>query len=122
VNVPIGLFAFVFRWMLIEENEGIGLAGGVDVAGSILITLATMLGAFAIVKSANMACFSARTLGVGGASLALLAGFLVLESRLKKPDHAAADPAAADADGVEPRARSARYGHVLGVLPRSRCT
>jgi EmrB/QacA subfamily drug resistance transporter len=85
VNVPIGLFAFVFGWMLIEENEGIGLSGGVDVFGSILITLATMLGAFAIVKSSEYGLLSARTLGIGGASLALLAGFLVLESRLENP-------------------------------------
>src|SRR5437899_13021155 len=45
VNVPIGALAFLLGWVLIEENEGIGLAGGVDVLGSILITLATMLGA-----------------------------------------------------------------------------
>ncbi len=44
-----------------------------------------MLGAFAIVKSSEYGLFSARTLGVGGASLALLAGFLVLESRLANP-------------------------------------
>ncbi|MGA9283915.1 MAG: MFS transporter [Solirubrobacteraceae bacterium] len=85
VNVPIGLIAFVLGWLLIEENEGLGLAGGVDVAGSILITLATMLGAFAIVKSSEYGLFSARTLGVGGASLAFLAGFLVLESRISNP-------------------------------------
>jgi EmrB/QacA subfamily drug resistance transporter len=85
VNVPIGVVAFLFGWMLIEENEGIGLAGGVDVLGSLLITLATMLGAFAIVKSSEYGLLSARTLGVGGASLALLAGFLVLESRLANP-------------------------------------
>ncbi len=85
VNVPIGLIAFVLGWMLIEENEGIGLAGGVDVLGSFMITLATMLGAFAIVKSSEYGLLSARTLGVGGASLALLASFLVLESRLANP-------------------------------------
>ncbi|MGP0103185.1 MAG: MFS transporter, partial [Solirubrobacteraceae bacterium] len=85
VNVPIGVVAFVLGSMLIEENEGIGLAGGVDVAGSILITLATMLGAFAIVKSSEYGLLSARTLGVGGASLALLAGFLALEARLENP-------------------------------------
>ncbi|HEX4116300.1 MAG TPA: MFS transporter [Solirubrobacteraceae bacterium] len=85
VNVPIGVVAFLFGWMLIEENEGIGLAGGVDVLGSFMITLATMLGAFAIVKSSEYGLLSARTLGVGGASLALLAGFLVLESRLANP-------------------------------------
>jgi EmrB/QacA subfamily drug resistance transporter len=85
VNVPIGVLAFVFGALLIEENEGIGLAGGVDVFGSILITLATMLGAFAIVKSSEYGLLSARTLGIGGASLALLAGFLTLESRLANP-------------------------------------
>jgi EmrB/QacA subfamily drug resistance transporter len=85
VNVPIGILAFVFGAMLIEENKGIGLAGGVDVFGSILITLATMLGAFAIVKSSEYGLFSARTLGIGGASLALLGGFLALEARLANP-------------------------------------
>ncbi len=85
VNVPIGVVAFLLGWMLIEENEGIGLAGGVDVFGSFLITLATMLGAFAIVKSSEYGLLSARTLGIGGASLALLAGFLLLESRLSNP-------------------------------------
>jgi EmrB/QacA subfamily drug resistance transporter len=85
VNVPIGIVAFVLGSRLIVENEGIGLAGGVDWFGSVLITLATMAGAFAIVKSSEYGLTSARTLGVGGASLALLAGFLALESRLENP-------------------------------------
>jgi EmrB/QacA subfamily drug resistance transporter len=85
VNVPIGVIAFVFGSMLIEENEGIGLGGGVDVLGSVLITLATMLGAFAIVKSSEYGLTSARTLGVGGASLVLLAAFLTLEARIANP-------------------------------------
>jgi EmrB/QacA subfamily drug resistance transporter len=85
VNVPIGALAFLLGTTLIEENEGIGLAGGVDMAGSILITLATMLGAFAIVKSSEYGLFSARTLGVGGASLALLGAFLALEARIPNP-------------------------------------
>jgi EmrB/QacA subfamily drug resistance transporter len=85
VNVPIGALAFLLGSALIEENEGIGLAGGVDIAGSILITLATMLGAFAIVKSSEYGLFSARTLGVGAASLTLLGAFLALEARLSNP-------------------------------------
>jgi hypothetical protein len=44
-----------------------------------------MIGAFAIIKSTEYGLLSARTLGAGGASLALLAGFLVLESRLENP-------------------------------------
>src|SRR6201995_1727700 len=51
VNVPIGIVAFALGSALVEENEGIGLSGGIDWLGSILITLATMAGAFAIVKS-----------------------------------------------------------------------
>src|SRR5271165_787686 len=85
VNVPIGVFAFVAGSALIKENEGIGLAGGVDVWGSILITLATMLGAFAIVKSSEYGLLSARTLAIGGASLTLLGAFLALEARLSNP-------------------------------------
>jgi EmrB/QacA subfamily drug resistance transporter len=85
VNVPIGIVAFVAGSALIQENEGLGLRGGVDVMGSLLITLATMAGAFAIVKSTEYGLTSARTLGVGGGSLLLLAAFLWLESRLENP-------------------------------------
>src|ERR1700677_3799254 len=85
VNVPIGVIAFVLGSALIVENRGIGLAGGVDVAGSVLITLATMLGAFAIVKSTEYGLLSARTLGVGGTALVLLGGFFMLESRISNP-------------------------------------
>src|SRR6201994_1683777 len=85
VNVPIGIVAFVLGSRLIVENEGLGLRGGVDWFGSVLITLATMAGAFAIVKSSEYGLTSARTLGVGGASLVLLAAFLAFEARVKNP-------------------------------------
>jgi EmrB/QacA subfamily drug resistance transporter len=85
VNVPIGIVAFVLGSRLIVENESIGLSGGVDWLGSVLITLATMAGAFAIVKSSEYGLTSARTLGVGGASLVLLAAFLAFEARVKNP-------------------------------------
>ena len=85
VNVPIGVLAFVLGSALIDENEGLGLAGGVDVLGSILVTAATMLGAFAIVKSSEFGILSARTLGIGGASLVLLGAFVTLEARIANP-------------------------------------
>src|SRR5580692_10022883 len=85
VNVPIGIVAFTLGWMLIEENDSIGLAGGVDVLGSILITLATMFGAFAIVKSGDYGLLSARTLGAGSASLVLLGAFFTVEARVANP-------------------------------------
>jgi EmrB/QacA subfamily drug resistance transporter len=85
VNVPIGLIALLLGSVLIEENEGIGLSGGVDVLGSVLITMATVLGAFAIVKSSEYGLSSARTLGAGAASLALLGSFLAWEARVANP-------------------------------------
>jgi EmrB/QacA subfamily drug resistance transporter len=85
VNVPIGIVAFVLGSRLIVENEGIGLGGGVDWLGSVLITLATTAGAFAIVKSSEYGLTSTRTLGVGGTSLVLLGAFLWLQSRLQNP-------------------------------------
>jgi EmrB/QacA subfamily drug resistance transporter len=85
VNVPIGLIALIFGSALIEENEGIGLSGGVDVLGSIMITLATMLGAFAIVKSSDYGLLSPRTLGAASASLVLLGAFLAWEGRVANP-------------------------------------
>jgi EmrB/QacA subfamily drug resistance transporter len=85
VNVPIGALAFILGSALIAENDGIGLRGGVDWFGSILMTAATMLGAFAIVKSTDYGLFSARTLATAGGSVTLLAAFLALESRLSNP-------------------------------------
>ena len=85
VNVPIGIAAFVLGSRLIVENVGIGLRDGVDWLGSVLITLATMAGAFAIVKSSEYGLTSARTLGVGGVALVLLAAFLELQARVKNP-------------------------------------
>ena len=85
VNVPIGIGAFLAGLALIEENPGIGLRGGVDWLGSVLITLATMLGAFAIVKSSDYGLLSLRTLLAAGGSLALAGGFLSWESRIANP-------------------------------------
>jgi EmrB/QacA subfamily drug resistance transporter len=85
VNVPIGVFALLAGAALIEENEGIGLAGGVDVLGSFLITAATMLGAFAIVKSSEYGLLSVRTLGVAAAALVLLGSFFVRQARIPNP-------------------------------------
>ncbi|MGH2834248.1 MAG: MFS transporter [Solirubrobacteraceae bacterium] len=85
VNVPIGIVAFVLGSILIEENQGIGLGGGVDIFGSVLVTAATMLGAFAIVKSGDYGLTSARTLAAAGGAVVLLAGFLAHEGRVANP-------------------------------------
>jgi EmrB/QacA subfamily drug resistance transporter len=85
INVPIGVAAFVLGAALIDESEGIGLDQGVDVLGSVLVTVAMMLGVYAIVKSTQYGWGSAHTLGFGGVSIALLAAFFVLQARLANP-------------------------------------
>jgi len=85
INVPIGVFTFVAGRVLIVENVGLGIRTGVDVVGSVLITLSLMLGIYAISTATQYGWQSAHTLGFGGASVALAISFFVLESRLANP-------------------------------------
>jgi len=85
INVPIGIATFLLGRVLIGETERQGLGQGVDVLGALLVTVALMLGVYAIVKATEYGWLSAHTLGFGGASLALLAVFVAVESRLANP-------------------------------------
>ncbi len=85
INVPIGLLTFVFGRILIVENVGLGIRDGVDVAGSILVTVSLMLGIYAISTATRYGWPSAHTLGFGVASVALLVGFFLVEARLANP-------------------------------------
>jgi EmrB/QacA subfamily drug resistance transporter len=85
INVPIGVVTFVLGRALISETARPGLGQGVDVLGALLVTVSLMLGVYAIVKATEYGWVSAHTLGFGAASLALLAVFVAVESRLKNP-------------------------------------
>jgi MFS family permease len=68
INVPIGILTFVLGRALIDETERLGLGHHVDVLGSVLVTVALMLGVYAIVKVTDYGWLSAHTIGFGGAS------------------------------------------------------
>ncbi len=85
INLPIGIATLLLGRAYIDENEVLGLRDGVDIAGAVLVTVALMLGVFAIIGSADHGWASAHTLGWGGASIALLVAFFVLESRIENP-------------------------------------
>ena len=85
INVPIGLATLAGGAVLIRENEGAGLRQGIDVAGSVLIVAALVVGIYAIVTAADTGWTSAHTLGFGGTALALLAAFVAVEWRLANP-------------------------------------
>ncbi len=85
INVPIGIVTVALGSVLINETERLGLGQGVDVVGAVLVTVALMLGVYAIVKVTDYGWLSAHTLAFGAAAVALLAVFVAVESRLSAP-------------------------------------
>jgi EmrB/QacA subfamily drug resistance transporter len=85
INVPIGIMTFALGRVLINETARQGLGRHVDVRGALLVTVALIVGVYAIVKATNYGWLSAHTLGFAGVSLALLGVFAALESRIANP-------------------------------------
>ena len=85
VNVPIGVATGLLALRYVRRDEGIGLHAGADVAGGVLVTSSLMLGVYTILETANYGWGSPRTLGLGALALALLAAFVVRESRTANP-------------------------------------
>jgi EmrB/QacA subfamily drug resistance transporter len=86
VNVPIGLVTAVLAARLLPSDKGIGLRNGADVSGAVLVTGALMLAVYTIVKPAAEDGWGATsTLTLLAVAAALLAGFVVRESRAKTP-------------------------------------
>jgi EmrB/QacA subfamily drug resistance transporter len=85
INVPIGIITLLLGSALLDRDQGIGIGKGVDITGSVLITVALMLIVYAIVKATNYGWGSAHTLGFAGAGIGLMFAFLALEARLRNP-------------------------------------
>jgi EmrB/QacA subfamily drug resistance transporter len=85
VNVPIGVATGVLALRYVERDEGIGLRAGTDAAGGALITGALMLGVYTILETSKYGWTSTRTLGLGAVAIALLAAFILRESRTANP-------------------------------------
>jgi MFS family permease len=85
INLPIGLAAAVLGWALLQDARGQGLSRGIDVLGSILMTLAVMGATFAIVEAPGNGWTSVQTLTLVVAAALLLVGFVLLQRRLANP-------------------------------------
>ncbi|RKT17280.1 EmrB/QacA subfamily drug resistance transporter [Streptomyces sp. 1114.5] len=85
INLPLGLTAALLAVRVLEADRGPGLRAGADALGAALITAALMLGIYTIVGAAGHGWASARTLGLGALSLALLACFLLRQARAAQP-------------------------------------
>ncbi|MGI8712245.1 MAG: MFS transporter [Solirubrobacteraceae bacterium] len=85
VNLPIGLATLVAGKALIPQDSGLGLGRGLDWGGSALVTLSLMTAVYAIVQATAHGWGSSQVLGFGALAIALMAAFLVLESRIENP-------------------------------------
>jgi EmrB/QacA subfamily drug resistance transporter len=85
VNLPIGVATGIVATRLLDHDEGLGLAGGADVPGALLIVSALMLGVYTIVGASDHGWGSAHTLVLGAVALALLAGFVAREATTRNP-------------------------------------
>jgi EmrB/QacA subfamily drug resistance transporter len=86
VNLPIGVVTAIAALRLIEPDRGAGLRAGADVPGALLVTGAMMLGVFTIVDpAAEHGWLAGQTLALAGATLALLAAFVVRQRTARHP-------------------------------------
>ena len=85
VNVPVGVVTVVAGSLLLPENVGLGIRGGVDVAGSVLVTTAAMVGIYAIVTATTFGWASAHTMAYAGVAVSLFGAFVALEARVANP-------------------------------------
>jgi len=85
VNLPIGLVTYAFGRTLIRADRGLGIGHGVDWLGSVLVTTSLMIAIYAIVTATTHGWLSVQTLGFGGLASALMAAFVVVESRTAQP-------------------------------------
>ena len=85
VNVPIGVLVIVLSLRLLPGERGAAMSGRLDVAGAVTVTAALMLAVYAIVNGNQNGWTSAETLGLLGGAVALLATFLLIESRVQSP-------------------------------------
>src|ERR1700691_2537774 len=62
VNVPIGIATLIFGRILIVENVGLGIRHGVDVVGSVLVTVSVMVCIYGVITASRVGWTSAETL------------------------------------------------------------
>ncbi|MFD9451705.1 MFS transporter [Streptomyces sp. NPDC059985] len=85
INLPIGAAALALALPALPVVRGLGLRAGADVLGAVLVTSGLMTGIYAVVEIEAYGWTSARTLGLGALSAALLAGFVVRQARTANP-------------------------------------
>lgn len=85
INLPIGAAGVSAAAVLLPDDQGIGIRGGVDWRGGLLVVCAPMLAVWAIVNASVVGWATLQTLGCLALSLVLGATFFVVEARVTNP-------------------------------------
>jgi EmrB/QacA subfamily drug resistance transporter len=85
INIPVGIVTAFLATRLVADRPGIGLKGGADLPGAVLLTSGLMLGVYTILQVSEQGWGSAQTLGLGAVSIALLAVFVARQARIANP-------------------------------------
>ncbi|HEV3018098.1 MAG TPA: MFS transporter [Burkholderiaceae bacterium] len=85
VNLPIGAVVFAACRALLPAGCVDSATVRLDVAGAATVTAALMLAVYAIVNGNEAGWTSARTAGLLGAAVLLLAAFLTIEAHVRDP-------------------------------------
>src|SRR4051812_20025317 len=85
VNIPIGVVVALLSLRLIPSEHIAAASRRLDVAGAVTVTVALLLAVYAIVNGNDQGWTSLQTLGLLAVSVLLLAGFVLIESRVEAP-------------------------------------
>ena len=85
VNLPVGVVTAVLALRLVPNHDGIGRKQGADIPGAALMTGGLMLGVYAILQVERVGWVAFRSLGLAAVAVALIAAFVVRQSRVANP-------------------------------------
>lgn len=85
INIPIGILLIALATVFLPKDESVKTARRFDAVGASTVTAALLLFVYAINKGADYGWGSLKTLGLFGASAALMALFAWVESRAQSP-------------------------------------
>jgi EmrB/QacA subfamily drug resistance transporter len=85
INVPVGIIISALIYRFVPKHSREGVYTGLDLSGATLITTSLMSMVFGFSQASTWGWTNGKTLGIFAASLALLAGFIFNESRVKHP-------------------------------------
>ncbi|MGZ4192620.1 MAG: MFS transporter, partial [Solirubrobacteraceae bacterium] len=85
VNVPVGVITVLMALRYVAESRVEVERRSFDLLGAVAVTGGLVVLVYAIVKAQSFGWGSPRTIGLGAAAVALLAGFVWIESRSAAP-------------------------------------